>query len=343
MRELKNTNIRTLVSAAAILLASVSVAGCSSKVESKSVPASLEAKAQPVVLRFDSTPARRERGKYLVENAMHCFSCHSEINWKAPGGPPVEGKAGAGKDWKDYGLPFVTAPNLTPDRETGSGNWTDQMWASAIREGKGHDGRALFPLMPFMNYRSLSDEDLASVVSYLRSLKPVRNKLRATELPAEIKESLPPHMPITESVPEPDLADPVKRGAYLVAIGECSSCHTPRNQKGEPLPGLEFGGGELLKGPWGEAHSANLTSDSSGISYYDEAQFLKTIRTGQVGARKLNSIMPWGYLRNMTDDDLKAVFAYLRTLKPVKHVVDNTEKPTFCKVCGQRHGFGDRN
>ena len=92
-----------------------------------------------------------------------------------------------------------------------------------------------------------------------------------------------------------------------------------------------------------EVASANLTPDASGICYYDEALFVETMRTGSVGARKLKPIMPWWAFRHMTDDDLKAVFAYLRTLKPVHHTVDNTEKHTQCKLCGQKHGLGDRN
>ena len=98
--------------------------------------------------------------------------------------------------------------------------------------------------------------------------------------------------------------------------------------------------------PMGEAEgvaSANLTPDASGIGYYDEALFIQTIRTGSVRARKLNSVMPWWAFRNMTDDDLKALFAYLRTLKPVHHLVDNTEPPTQCRLCGQKHGLGHRN
>jgi hypothetical protein len=67
------------------------------------------------------------------------------------------------------------------------------------------------------------------------------------------------------------------------------------------------------------------------------------MHTGHVKARKLNPVMPWVYLRNMTDDDLKSIFAYLRTLKPVHHAVDNTEPPTKCRRCGQVHGFGERN
>jgi len=98
-----------------------------------------------------------------------------------------------------------------------------------------------------------------------------------------------------------------------------------------------------FKGPWGDVNSANITLDASGISYYDEALFIKTLRTGHVGSRRLSSIMPWGYFRNMTDDDLKSIFAYLRTLRPVQHRVDNTELPTDCPICKRRHGYGEMN
>jgi mono/diheme cytochrome c family protein len=136
------------------------------------------------------------------------------------------------------------------------------------------------------------------------------------------------------------MSTPAGRGAYLVNMGTCSDCHTPLNPKFDPIPGMEMAGGN----PMGEGvNSANLTPDASGIGYYDEALFVQTMRTGSVRARKLNSAMPWWIFRNMTDDDLKAVFAYLRTLKPVHHMVDNTEKPTQCKLCGQKHGLGDRN
>jgi hypothetical protein len=106
---------------------------------------------------------------------------------------------------------------------------------------------------------------------------------------------------------------------------------------------LDFGGRDHLKGPWGDVTSANITSDPSGIGYYDEASFLKVIRTGYVGARKLNSIMPFGEFQNLSDDDLKAIFSYLRTVKPVRHRVDNTLPPTYCKICKGKHGGGDQN
>ena len=86
-----------------------------------------------------------------------------------------------------------------------------------------------------------------------------------------------------------------------------------------------------------------MTPDASGIPYYDEALFVQTIRTGYVKARVLNQIMPWSSYKNMTDDDLKAIFAYLKTLSPVKHIVDNTESPTYCPVCKTTHGGGAQN
>ena len=98
-----------------------------------------------------------------------------------------------------------------------------------------------------------------------------------------------------------------------------------------------------MNGPWGEVTSANITPDASGIGYFDEALFLQAMRTGFVKARKLNSIMPFAEFANLTDDDLKAIFAYLRSVPPVKHRVDNSLPPTYCKLCRQRHGAGDQN
>jgi hypothetical protein len=138
---------------------------------------------------------------------------------------------------------------------------------------------------------------------------------------------------------------PAKRGEYLATIGLCIECHTPRSEKGEPMMNLAFAGGTLLKGPWGSVHSANLTTDPSGIPHYSEQQFLQMMRTGKVTGigRQLNPIMLTSYFRGMTDDDLKAIFAFLKTLKPISHRVDNTEPPTKCRICGGVHGYGDRN
>ncbi|HEY0408109.1 MAG TPA: cytochrome c [Pyrinomonadaceae bacterium] len=293
--------------------------------------------------QFERTPAREARGRYLAENVMACFDCHSEKNWNAPGAPPVEGKAGAGRDWSAEGLPWLVTSNITPDLSTGAGAWTDDQLARAIREGIGHDGRALFPVMPYMIYRELSDEDLASLIVYLRTLAPVRNALPQTQVPFPLSRLIQDApRPLTAVVPPHDAADRAKHGEYLVKMSGCASCHTAQD-KGQPLPGLEFAGGYKLKYPGGEIISANITPHSTGIAYYDEQLFLDVMRTGHVRARSLNSVMPWVFYRGMTDEDLKAIYAYLRALWPVNHAVDNVEPPTACKLCKQRHGSGERN
>ncbi|HEY6945184.1 MAG TPA: hypothetical protein VI431_08585 [Candidatus Acidoferrum sp.] len=234
------------------------------------------------------------------------------------------------------------APNLTPDRETGVRAWTDDMLARAIREGVAHDGHLLDPtIMPYEFYRSMSDEDLASIIVYLRSIPAIRNSLPRMK---PRKDMVAPNaIPIYAPVPIPDFSTSVKRGAYLVQLGACQWCHTLRDENRVALPGLEFAGGDLPESPFAQVSSANLTPDSSGISYYDESQFLKVMRTGKVGARSINPTMPWWFFGHMSDDDLRSIFAYLRTLKPVHHRVDNTEPIAYCRICKHKHHGGALN
>jgi len=294
--------------------------------------------------RFEATPQRLERGRYLFNHAVACVDCHSGHDASTSDHLVLANMQGAGEVMPFDDLPGrIVASNLTPDRETGAGTWTDDQLARAIREGIGHDGRALFPMMPYQHYKHMSDEDLASVVVYIRSLEPVRNQLPPTEIIFPVKyliRSAPE--PVSAPVSSPDPADRVQWGAYLVNLGGCIDCHT-RMDQGQPLPGLDYAGGQVFAGKWGKTVSANITPDPSGISYYDEALFIQVIRTGYVKARKLDALMPTEQYKGMTDDDLRAIFAYLRTLKPVKHRVDNTLPPTYCKLCRAMHGAGDQN
>src|SRR5215472_446543 len=303
-------------------------------------------KARPVTTRtFERTPQRLERGRYIATALSGCVYCHSPHDWNAPGHPMVTAMLGAGGVLPFANLPGrVVGPNLTPDPETGAGRWSDDQLARAIREGIGHDGRALFPLMPYPHYRNMSDEDLASVIVYFRSLPAVRHELPKSEIIFPVKYLIrsapePVILPVSEI---PMDSAPVVRGAYLVNMAGCRDCHTPQ-EKGQDLPGMAFAGGFPFPGPWGNVATANITPDVSGISYYDEALFLELMHTGSVKARKLNPIMPIQIYKNLTDDDLKAMFAYLRTLKAVQHRVDNAEPPTLCKLCRQKHGAGERN
>jgi mono/diheme cytochrome c family protein len=301
-------------------------------------------KARPLTdRRFETTPERLVRGKYLVESVTGCLFCHSEIDWQVPGfAPKAEVRAG-GRTWADEGYPFVTGSNISVDPETGGGTWSDDTYARAIREGIGHDGRALFPIMPYPNYRHMSDEDLAAVIVYIRSLPAVRNPLPPTRLPFPVNRFVNnAPQPLDAPVPPPP-SDTLSRGKYLVTLGSCFDCHTPMDDHGQRIPGLEFAGGEVLTNPHGRVASANITQDASGIPYYDEAVFIEMMRTGHVKARKLNDQMPWNLYRTQTDDDLKAMFAYVKTLTPVHHEVDNSLPPTQCARCGKPHGAGDRN
>jgi hypothetical protein len=294
--------------------------------------------------QFEATPERLERGRYVANSVSLCLGCHSEINWNVPGFALMPGTEGSGRNWAEEGAPWISAPNLTADPETGAGRWTDDMLARAIREGVGHDGRALFPMMPYEQFRYMSDEDLASVIVYIRSLPPVRKTLPPSEIPFPVNRlinSVPE--PLTAPVPEPDRTDAVAYGDYLVRVGVCRDCHTPLDDQGQRIPGLEFAGGMTLTGPYGRVTAANITQDPSGIPYYTAELFLEMMRTGMVKARKIHDQMPWALYAKQTDDDLRAIFAYLQTIEPVRHRVDNSLPPTDCPRCGLPHGAGDRN
>jgi hypothetical protein len=107
--------------------------------------------------------------------------------------------------------------------------------------------------------------------------------------------------------------------------------------------GIVFAGGFILDGPWGRVASVNITPDESGIAAFDETRFTQVMRIGYDKARKLSQIMPSNDYRGMTEEDMSGVFAYIKTLKPVAHHVDNTLPPTYCKLCRQMHGGGNQN
>lgn len=218
-------------------------------------------RARPLTARqFERTPQRLERGRYLFTALTGCTGCHSVHDWNTLGGPVIPGAEGVGQVMWFKDLPGrIVASNITPDPETGAGTWSDDQLARAIREGIGHDGRALFPMMPYQNLRRMSDEDPASLVVYMRSLPPVRHPLPKTEIIFPVKyliRSVP--QPITAPVSSPDRNDRLKWGEYLTTIASCNACHTSQ-VRGEAIPGLEYGGGFILDGPWGEVASANIT------------------------------------------------------------------------------------
>jgi len=320
-----------------------------------SVPQKLPASAQAgagssgasTEFHADFSAARLQRGHYLV-NLAHCFGCHGTPDFVHGQGQPKPGTEGSGQILKDIlvnGQPLpdgLVAPNITPDKETGAGTWSDAQFERAIRHGIGHDGRELFDFMPYAFFRSMTDEDVASVIVYLRSIPSVHNSLPKIHLPFAVQRNMHPEL---EPAFPSGATDQVKHGWYLVRIGQCNDCHTPADENGNAITAMMFGGGIRFDGPFGTETTANITSDASGIAHFDADRFIRTIRMGRAsgGVRDLKPIMPFSYFRNLNDEDLTAIFAYLRSVKPVNHNVDNSEPPTYCRLCRQKHGLGYLN
>jgi hypothetical protein len=233
----------------------------------------------------------------------------------------MPGRLMSGRVIWEEGSYRLVAPNLTPDSATGAGTWPDDAIARAIREGVGHDGRALSPPMRSEPYRILADEDVASVVVYLRSLPPIENPLPARSLSLERLQALARRPePLLEPVPTRDLRDPAERGRYLIHVSDCVGCHT--SWYTDQVPG-GFSGGNEVDGVF----STNITHDSSGIRDWGAEAFVRVIRTGKGGT--LDPAMPWVVFRGMTDEDLGAVYLALGAAPPIRHWIDNAAPPTL--------------
>jgi hypothetical protein len=166
-------------------------------------------------------------------------------------------------------------------------------------------------MMPYERFRKKSDEDLAALAVYIRAMPPIHHELPKTEIIFPVKYLIRSEPePVRALVSAPDPTDRLQWGGYLVTMANCAFCHTPRKHGQPTVDGMEFSGGWPMT-VWGlSAATANLTPDVSGIGYYDEALFIRALRTGYVGARKLSSVMPFSHFRNLTDDDLKAMFLH---------------------------------
>jgi mono/diheme cytochrome c family protein len=254
------------------------------------------------------TPA--ERGSYLVNTVLTCGNCHS------PKGPP---QAIAGKDFSGFlefdEPPFkVTAPNITPDKETGIGNYTDAQLKTVLRKGIKRDGVPVAMVMPSGFYEIMTERDLNAVVAYLRSLKPVKNKVADPIYKMPQGHPIPPggEKPYTEAM----LSDKVKKGFYLVTIAHCMECHTPFGERGRDFTNKLGAGGAEFPGPWGVSHSRNITSSKAkGLGNWTDDEIKRAITQGvSKDGSKLKPPMGYEYYAKMTAADLDAIVAWLRTL-----------------------------
>jgi mono/diheme cytochrome c family protein len=287
-------------------------------------------KAPPVrTVTFDASPDKLARGQYLADHVVGCTTCHTQRDWTKFSGPIKPERLGAGDE--SFGLGAagtLYSKNITP---AAIGSWSDGELLRAVTQGVSKDGTPLFPLMPYPHFGAMSEDDVHAVLAYIRTLKAIDGAVRPRQL------NFPLNL-IVRTIPGPNTygtrppaTDKVAYGKYLTSAALCSDCHTPIDDRGTPLPNMDFAGGMEFRETGYLVRSANITPDAdTGIGSWSEQQFIDKFKAFDgveqpvLGAkdRMQNTVMPLTAYAGMTREDLSAIYAYLRTLKPVTHRVD---------------------
>jgi mono/diheme cytochrome c family protein len=268
------------------------------------------------------------RGEYLYNYTEICWFCHGSEGSHSPGEPQAGGREFDATEIGP-GFGYLYGSNVTPDSETGIGVWSDGELVRAIREGMDREGRLIFPIMEAEWYHGMSDEDALALVAYMRSLPPVRNEVPPNRLSFAAKALIAlgmvkPQPPISEPVVAPPRGATAEYGEYLALHGSmCAGCHTPRS----PNTGVYdmtrlFGGGDfLIHEERLDATGTNLTPDgATGLGDWTEEQFVTAMRTGvRPDGTVMVTFMPWLVYSRWTEDDLRAIWLYLRSLEPIAH------------------------
>jgi mono/diheme cytochrome c family protein len=282
-------------------------------------------------LKIDYTAERIAHGKYLATSVMACVECHSTRDFTKFTAPVVKGTYGVGGELfgKVHGFPGeYYAPNLTPANLKG---WTDGELFRAITTGISKDGHALFPIMPYLSYGQLDKEDIYDVIAYIRTLEPIDSSVPPST-------SAFPMSFIINTIPKaatfsakPDTTDLLAYGKYLFTSASCQECHT-KKVNGEAVEGMELAGGFDFPFPDGTiVRSMNITPDNdTGIGTWTEAQFIRKFKSfsdssyvaPDVAPGGFKTMMPWTAYAKMKESDLKAIYAYLRTVPPVTNKVE---------------------
>ena len=250
-----------------------------------------------------------ERGEYLVRGPMGCGNCHTPL------GPEgfIPGQELAGRLVDQNPMFTAIAPNITPAGRVGE--WSDAELARAIREGIRPDGTVIGPPMPIVLYRQVSDDDLASIVAFVRTLEPVENELPASTY----KIPLPPaYGPPLETVAAPEPGATAEWGGYVAAISHCMECHSPMGPNGPMLETAMGRGGMEFPGPWGVSTAPNITPHEDGTAGYSDGELKAMITEGRhPDGHTMFPPMPYPFFARMTPEDLDALLLYLRSIPPL--------------------------
>lgn len=261
-----------------------------------------------------------ERGRYLVRDVAVCGHCHAADPHQDPDGP-----LSGGFEFSNWRLGTIRAANLTPDTATGIGIWTEAELVRVIRTGEDREGHVVAPVMPYEWFQDMSDRDALAIARYLKAEAPIRNEVR--NQPNLIYRAarlffLGPKEGRAIAALQP--GPTTEYGRYLSNhVGLCADCHTPRTGiRSNPDRDRLFAGTDSPPDGF-PANPSNLTPDvDTGIGGWSEEDFVRTLRTGiNPRSDSLHAFMPWRQIRRMSDDDLQAIYRYLRTLEPIRNEV----------------------
>ena len=260
-----------------------------------------------------------ERGDYLVNNLMACGNCHTPRIAGQGATPDLTRRLAGGTQVFNEVFFTVKGANITQDRETGIGSWSNADIKRALVDGVHPNGTPLAMIMPSSFYKALTPTDLDAIVAYLRTVPAVRN-----EVQSPVYKAAPTTQDwIAEPMAAGDLSDPVKHGFYLGSLAHCMGCHARTSEQTAPDFKTALGrGGRVFKGPFGQSVAANITSHKEkGIGAWSDEEIRNALTLGvSRDGRKLKPPMSdyVAYYRTWKVSEISALIAWLRTLPPLE-------------------------
>ncbi len=285
----------------------------------------------PENITIQATAEQIERGKYLANSVAVCMDCHSTRDWSKFSGPLKPGTLGQGGERFDHsmGLPGVFySKNITP---AAISRYTDGELYRVITTGVTKEGRAMFPLMPYLYYNKMDKEDIYAIIAYLRTIPSLQHEVPSSvaDFPVNVIMNTIPIKAQPQTKPAP--TDMLAYGAYMTNAAACMECHTKVNDQGQVIPEVAFGGGRAFQFPDGSVvTSPNITPDEeTGIGNWSEEAFVQRFKayadssyvTPAVSKGEFQTVMPWMMYAQMKREDLVAIYHYLKSVKPIEQKV----------------------